>query len=151
LVSASLELYCLPLGGFRHLDRPLSNFLGCRMTSLRSAIQLRLAVGSSYPGLDTPQDQSNWLSFTAQTEGYLYVGLMSFGKMVAANGSEYTYYLSTWFNFSESPTTFYRFSYPVAAWLGYGSSIFVGALSSLGLLVHVARAKTRKKKVGLGL
>lgn len=101
----------------------------------------------SYPTLNIPQNQSDWLSFTSQAETYLSVGLHGWGDMIGVNGTVYTYSLSTWFDFQQSPTTFYRFSYPVAAWLGYGGSMLI-AVASLCLLLHRARDRHTNEESG---
>lgn len=95
-------------------------------------------------GLNLPQNQS-WLSFTNQAETHLFIFLHGNGNMTAANGTKYTYTLLTLFNFQGNPTIFYRFSYPVVAWLGYGSSILI-AVASLYRLIHTTRGKHAKEE-----
>jgi hypothetical protein len=84
------------------------------------------------PTIDISQNQS-WLSFTSEAETHLGILLEGNGNMTAANGTNYRYGLSASFSFQGSPATFYVFGYPVAAWLGYASSILIGVASLLYL------------------
>jgi hypothetical protein len=81
-----------------------------------------------------PQNQS-WMSFINQAETHLGIWLDGSIDMVAANGTNYNYTLGNSFDFQGNPTTFYMFSYPAWAWLGYGGSILV----ALFLLIREKR------------
>lgn len=88
----------------------------------------------SQPAVDISQNQS-WLSFTSQVETHLTMFMDGGGIMTATNGYNYSYQASASFNFQGNPATFYVFSYPVGAWLGYGASILIG-VATLLFLIH---------------
>jgi len=97
-----------------------------------------------HPGLNISQSQ-DWLSFTSQTDANLSMSLS--GAIYMGNASDTRgYSSSTWFYVQGNPTTFYRFSYPLGAWLGYGSSILVGAVS-LCLLAYMVRSERSEEVV----
>jgi hypothetical protein len=98
----------------------------------------------TYPTLNIPQN-SDWLSFTSQDEAYLSVGLHGYGQMTSTNGTTYFYWLSTWFDFNQTLTTFYRFSYPPVALLGYGASIFI-VIASVCFLLYAAWRQKQKRR-----
>jgi hypothetical protein len=87
-----------------------------------------------------------WLSFTSQAEMQLSIFLHGDGNLTYGNGSAYPYTLLTLFNFQRN-TTVYYFGYPIAAYLGYGSSILIGA-ASLYYLISAATSRQNKKEIG---
>jgi hypothetical protein len=98
----------------------------------------------TYPLLPIPQNQSGLLPFTSQKETSLYVGLAGFGGM-SVNGTQYLYQFSTWFHFQDFQTTFYRFSYPSTALLGYDISILIVVASVCLLLYTVWRQRHKQR------
>jgi hypothetical protein len=97
----------------------------------------------SPPTVDISQNQS-WLSLTSHAETRLSMLMEGDGNMTAANGTSYSYWLSTSFNFRGTPATFYGFGVSVGAWLVYGGLILVG-VASLYYLRRLRRKEIRKK------